>query len=64
MFEYDETLTGYGFLRCHHSHLVNKIYIKSLLKEDSGYLLLEDGAKVPVSRMKKDAVWLALQNGL
>ncbi|MGX5858637.1 LytR/AlgR family response regulator transcription factor [Dyadobacter jiangsuensis] len=64
MFEYDETLTGYGFLRCHHSHLVNKLYIKSLLKEDSGYLLLEDGSKVPVSRMKKDAVRLALQNGV
>jgi len=64
MFEYDETLTGYGFIRCHHSHLVNKIYIKSLLKEDSGYLLLEDGAKIPVSRLKKDVVRLALQNGL
>ena len=60
MFEYDETLTGYGFVRCHHSHLVNKIYIKSLLKEDSGYLLLEDGAKIPVSRLKKDAVRQAL----
>ena len=63
MFEYDETLTGYGFLRCHHSHLVNKIYVKSLLKEDSGYLLLEDGSKIPVSRLKKDTVRLALQNG-
>jgi two-component system, LytTR family, response regulator len=64
MFEYDELLTGYGFLRCHHSHLVNRIYIKSLLKEDSGYLLLEDGTKIPVSRLKKGAVRLALQNGL
>ena len=62
MFEYDEMLSGYGFIRCHHSHLVNRTFVKSLLKEDSGYLLLEDGSKIPVSRLKKDAVKLALKN--
>ncbi|ODS81404.1 MAG: DNA-binding response regulator [Cytophagaceae bacterium SCN 52-12] len=62
MFEYDEMLSGYGFIRCHHSHLVNRTFVKSLLKEDSGYLLLEDGSKIPVSRLKKDAVRQALKN--
>lgn len=60
LFEYDELLTGYGFIRPHHSHLVNTTYVKSLLKEDSGYLLLLDGTKVPVSRMKKDFIRKAL----
>lgn len=61
MFEYDEILSEYGFIRCHHSHLVNRIYVKSLLKEDSGYLLLEDDSKIPISRLKKDAVKSALK---
>ncbi|KQS30715.1 LytTR family DNA-binding domain-containing protein [Dyadobacter sp. Leaf189] len=60
MFEYDEMLSGYGFLRPHNSHLVNQTYIKSLIKEDSGYLVMEDGARIPVSRLKKDIVKKAL----
>jgi two-component system LytT family response regulator len=61
MFEYDELLSGYGFLRCHNKHLVNREFVKSLIKEDSGYLLMNDGAKVPVSRMKKEIVLAALK---
>lgn len=60
MFEYDEMLADYGFIRPHNSHLVNKTYVKSLIKEDSGYLLMQDGTKVPVSRMKKDLIRKAL----
>ena len=60
IYEYDSMLTPYGFIRCHQSHLVNKQYVRSLLKEDGGTLLLENGDKVPVSRMKKDAVLDAL----
>jgi two-component system LytT family response regulator len=56
IFEYDELLTDYGFIRCHQSHLVNSNFIKSWIKEDSGYLLLSDNSRVPVSRAKKDIV--------
>jgi two-component system, LytTR family, response regulator len=56
IYEYDELLASYGFLRCHQSHLVNKQYIKSWIKEDGGYLLMEDRSQVPVSRQKKDLV--------
>jgi two-component system, LytTR family, response regulator len=42
------------------SHLVNTTYVKSLIKEDSGYLLMLDGTKVPVSRMEKDLIRKAL----
>lgn len=54
IFEYEEMLEGYGFFRCHQSHLVNKKYIRSWIKEDGGYLLMEDGSQVPVSRSKKE----------
>ncbi|MBC7721781.1 MAG: LytTR family transcriptional regulator, partial [Pedobacter sp.] len=53
-------LQDYGFIRCHQSHLINKKYIKSLLKIDGGFLLLEDGNQIPISRQKKEQVkdWL------
>lgn len=56
IFEYEEILKPYGFIRPHQSHLVNRHFIKSLVKEDGGYLLLEEGSQIPVSRSKKDEV--------
>jgi two-component system LytT family response regulator len=56
IFEYEEILQGYGFIRCHQTHLVNKRYIKSLVKQDGGYLLLENGTKIPISRLKRESV--------
>ncbi|TCS89201.1 LytTR family two component transcriptional regulator [Anseongella ginsenosidimutans] len=56
IFEYEELLAAYGFIRCHQSHLVNRKHIKSWLKDDGGYLLMEDGGKVPISRNKKEQV--------
>ena len=56
IFEYEEILQAYGFIRCHQTHLVNKRYIKSLVKQDGGYLLLENGSKIPISRMKREMV--------
>jgi two-component system LytT family response regulator len=49
-------LVDYDFFRCHQSHLVNKKYIRSWVKEDGGYLLLQDNTQVPVSRNKRDEV--------
>jgi two-component system LytT family response regulator len=60
IFEYEEILSSYDFIRCHQSHLVNKKFIKSLLKEDSGYLLMDDNTRIPISRNKKENVMKAL----
>lgn len=60
LYEYDEMLSVYGFIRCHQSHLVNKKHVKSLLKEDNYTLLLYDQIRIPVSRNKKDLVKKAL----
>ncbi len=56
IFEYEEMLQDYGFIRCHQSHLVNKKFIKSWVKKDGGFLLLEDQTEIPVSRQKKDYI--------
>ncbi|MGJ7031239.1 LytR/AlgR family response regulator transcription factor [Niabella hirudinis] len=58
--EYDELLAPGGFIRCHQTHLVNPVFIKSLLKEDGGCLLLTNEEKIPVSKAKRDAVKRAL----
>ncbi|QNR84981.1 response regulator transcription factor [Pedobacter riviphilus] len=60
IFEYEEMLGNYDFIRCHQSHLVNSKFIKSLVKEDSGYLLLNDDTRIPISRGKKENVLKAL----
>ncbi|MCF8453942.1 MAG: LytTR family DNA-binding domain-containing protein [Pedobacter sp.] len=56
IFEYEGLLADYGFIRCHQSHLVNRKYIKSYVKEMGGYLITDDGAEIPVSRQKKEYV--------
>lgn len=60
IYEFAPLLKDYGFVRCHQSHLVNKQFIRSWIREDGGYLLLDNGDRVPVSRGKKDAVLQAL----
>jgi two-component system, LytTR family, response regulator len=60
IYVYEELLNDYGFIRCHQSHLVNKSFIKSWVKTDSGYLLLEDGMQVPISKNKREAIKKAL----
>lgn len=62
IYEYDELLSSYGFLRCHQSHLVNKAFIKSWKKEYGDFLLSTDGTEVPISRGKKEAVKKALHH--
>lgn len=60
IYEYEEILGSYGFIRCQQSHLVNKKFIRSWVKTDGGYLLLEDGSQIPVSKNKKEQVRAAL----
>jgi len=56
IYEFEELLADYQFIRCHQSHIVNKKYIKSWVKANGGYLLLYDKTEVPVSRQKRDAL--------
>lgn len=51
--EYDEMLTGYGFFRVHHSHLINLNHVKKFVKKDNT-VIMSDGSVIDVSRRKKD----------
>ncbi len=60
--ETEELLKDFDFMRIHKSHLVNKNYIKSFLREGGGTIEMVDGAKLPVSRRKKDLVMEYIEN--
>jgi two-component system LytT family response regulator len=59
--EYDILLEPAGFIRVHQSHLVNINKIKSYVKKEGGYLLMQDGSHVPVAVRKKAMVMKLLQ---
>jgi two-component system, LytTR family, response regulator len=60
---YEELLAPAGFIRTHHSCLVNPQKIKVYdRKTDSGILILEGGHTIPVSQRKKDFVIQFLEN--
>ena len=57
LYEYDELLAPYGFIRCHQSHLVNKMHVASILNEDSGYLIMNfTTQKIPIAKQRKAQV--------
>lgn len=58
--EFAELLRPHSFQRIHQSHLVNLRFVKSLLKENAGMLLLQDKTKLPISRQHLEAVKEAL----
>lgn len=60
IFEYEELLSPYGFIRCHQSYLVNKAFIKSWIKVDGDKLGLQGGFEIPVSRNNKEKVKQAI----
>ncbi len=62
--EFVELLQPHQFVRTHQSHLINIHFVKSLLKEDGGVLLLKDNTKIPISRQNKDLVKEALKRML
>jgi two-component system LytT family response regulator len=58
---YEEMLTPSGFIRTHHSCLVNPTHIK-LFDRKTETLVLDGGHCVPVSQRKRDAVIQILEN--
>jgi len=52
--EYEEILEESSFFRVHKSFVVNLYYMKEYIKGDGGYIILNNGEKIEVSRRKKD----------
>lgn len=60
--EYEALLGEYNFLRIHHSHLINLNEVERYIKTGGGYIIMRSGAKIPVSRRRKDAFLKALSD--
>ncbi len=60
--ENEELLSNHNFIRPHKSHLINAGYIKSFVKQDGGYIIMDDGSRIPVSRRKKEKIMEILMN--
>lgn len=58
--EVEELFSNCGFLRVHQSHLVNLAFVRKYFKGDGGYLVLDDGSHLNVSRSRKDDLLKAL----
>ncbi len=52
--EYEELLTPHKFERIHQSHLIHLNYLKSYIKRDGGYVVMEDGSRLPISQRKRE----------
>jgi len=50
----EEMLPADIFQRIHHSTIVNIQHITNLIRADGGYLILDNGEKLMVSKAKKD----------
>ena len=53
---FEDTLVQLGFVRVHKKHIVNMNYMKTYIKGEGGYLVLDNGETVEVSRRKKPAL--------
>ncbi len=54
--EFEEILQHYDFARVHQSHLVNLKMIEAYHKNEGGYLIMQDGSKISISRHRRDKV--------
>lgn len=60
MKEYEEILSGHGFIRVHKSHLINKTHV--LKYSSGGMLVMTDLSQVEISRRRKEEVMAQLKN--
>jgi len=54
--EYHELLEQHHFLRTHQTHLINFRKIAAYVKTDGGYIAMDDGSQVPISRQKREEI--------
>jgi len=52
---YEEMLQGVNFYRVHKRHVINLNYMRKFVKGDGGYLIMDDGIKIEVSRRRRPA---------
>lgn len=59
--EFENVLESTGFFRIHKSHIINLEFLKKYKRGEGGSVILTDGSEIEVSRRRKDAFILRLQ---
>lgn len=62
MKEFEELLSEHDFFRLHQSYIVHLPFVKKVLREDGGYVLMEGDFKVPIARRRKEEFFELLKN--
>jgi two-component system, LytTR family, response regulator len=52
--DYEDMLDIWNFLRVHNSHLINLEHVSMFIPADGGYVKMNDGSVITISRNKKD----------
>lgn len=60
---FENLLSDYQFMRVHNSFLINLKEVNKFVKADGGYIVMNNGDTVSISRGKKDLFLLAMQHG-
>jgi len=53
MKEFEEMLPDDSFFRIHQSHIVQRGFVRKVLKEDGGFVAMEGGGKLPLANRRK-----------
>jgi two-component system, LytTR family, response regulator len=49
---YENVLRDHHFFRIHKSHIVNLLYVKEFVNDDGHYVIMKDGTRLAVSRLR------------
>ncbi len=52
--EFQDLLSDRYFFRSHNSHLINLKYVRKYIRKEGGYIEMQDGSEIPISRNRKD----------
>lgn len=52
---YEELLTPFNFFRVHKRHMINLNYMSKYIRGEGGYVIMDDGLQIEVSRRRRTA---------
>ncbi len=58
---YEDMLLSVNFYRVHKRHVINLNYMRKFIKGDGGYLIMDDGKKIEVSRRRRPAFMVQMR---
>jgi two-component system, LytTR family, response regulator len=52
--EFQDLLSDRYFFRSHNSHLINLKYVRKYIRKEGGFIEMQDGEQIPISRNRKE----------